>query len=144
MDNLGRKFKLISHQIKYRMDKEMEKMDVTFSQMQVLRFLENNENEKVTQKLLAAEFNVKHSTMAGILQRMLEKELIDIKVDQNNKKCKNIYRTEKALMIKEEIEKRIRSTENILVSDFEEEEVETVHKLLDKIYYNLISVNKEK
>lgn len=139
MENLGRKFKLISQQIKYRMDKEMEEMGVTFSQMQVLRFLATCQNEKVTQKRLACEFNVKHSTMAGILQRMLEKELIYIEVDQENKKCKNIYITDKALKFKEELIERIKSTENILIEDFNEEEVKTIHKLLDKIHNNLVN-----
>lgn len=144
MENLGRKFKLISQQIKYRMDKEMEEIGVTFSQMQVLRFLENCESQKVTQKQLANEFNVKHSTMAGILQRMLEKELIYVVIDQDNKKCKNIYRTEKALDIKEQVDERIKSTENILIKDFDENEIEIIHNLLNKIHNNLLNENKER
>lgn len=139
MKHLGRKIKLISQQIKYRMDKEMEELDITFSQMQVLRFLEEHEGEKITQKILSNEFNVKHSTMAGILQRMQEKDLIKIVVDSENKKYKNIYRSEKAIKIKEQIGEYIKSTESILIEDFTESEIELIHKLLDKIHNNLIS-----
>lgn len=139
MELLGRKFKLISQQIKYRMDKEMEEFDITFSQMQVLRFLEKHEGEKITQKRLSNEFDVKHSTMAGILQRMQEKDLINIVVDSENKKYKNIYRSEKAIKIKEQIGEYIKSTESILIEDFTESEIELIHKLLDKIHNNLIS-----
>lgn len=144
MENLGRKIKLISQQIKYRMDKETEEIGITYSQVQVLRYLEKCENEKVTQKRLANEFNVKHSTMAGILQRMLEKDLIRIEVDQDNKKFKNIYLTKNALEIKEQIEHRIKFTESVLIKDIEKNEVELIHKLLDKIHENLINENQWK
>jgi DNA-binding MarR family transcriptional regulator len=137
LEHFGHKFKMIDQLFKMRMNKNLEDLDITTSQMHVLIYLENHENEKVTQKILSQVFNVKHSTMAGILQRMQEKGLINITVDEENKKFKNITRTEKADKIKSEMDKHRNHTEAVLSDGFSQEELEILSKMLDRIYDNL-------
>ena len=128
---------MIDQLFKFRMNKNLERLDITFAWMQVLIYLEQHEDEKVTQKMLSEEFKVKHSTMAGILQRMLERELITITVDEYNKKYKNITKTEKANKIRTEMKKYRDYTESVVLKDFSEKEKELLSNLLDRVYDNL-------
>lgn len=115
VEHFGQKFKRIDLLFKARADKNLEKIGLTLSQMNVIIFLDVHRNEKVTQKMLAEAFNVKHSTMAGILHRLKEKELIEITVNPENKKYKNIITTPKAELIKEESIKNRNVTESVSI-----------------------------
>ena len=90
MGHLGHKIKLIDRQFRSRMDKNLENLGITTAQMNVLCYMEHHAERNVTQKQLSEAFNVKHSTMAGILQRMVEKDLLEIRPNPDNKKFKNI------------------------------------------------------
>ena len=79
MGHLGHKIKLIDRQFRSRMDKNLENLGITTAQMNVLCYMEHHTERNVTQKQLSEAFNVKHSTMAGILQRMVEKDLLEIR-----------------------------------------------------------------
>lgn len=137
MEFFGRQFKMIDQLFKFRMNKNLENLDITFAQMQVLIYLEQHEDQKVTQKILSEEFKVKHSTMAGILQRMLEKELINIIVDEDNKKYKNITKTEKANKIRNEMKKYRDYTESVVLKNFSAEEIKVLSNFLERVYDNL-------
>lgn len=100
MGHLGHKIKLIDRQFRSRMDKNLENLGITTAQMNVLCYMEHHTERNVTQKQLSEAFNVKHSTMAGILQRMVEKDLLEIRPNPDNKKFKNIFLTEKAKSIR--------------------------------------------
>ena len=93
MGHLGHKIKLIDRQFRSRMDKNLENLGITTAQMNVLCYMEHHTGRNVTQKQLSEAFNVKHSTMAGILQRMVEKGLLEIRPNPDNKKFKNIVNT---------------------------------------------------
>ena len=73
MEDLGHQIKRIDRLFKLRMDRNLEKSGLTNSQMHVLMYLLHHPDQKVTQKCLCQEFEVKHSTMSGILNRMEDK-----------------------------------------------------------------------
>lgn len=118
MEHLGHKIKRIDHLFKLRMDKNLEQLDVTFAQMHVLTYLFRNGDKKITQKQLADHLGVKHSTMSGILKRLQEKELIEIRVDEENKKYKNIYTTMKAAKLNEQLNTHRDETEALFIKGF--------------------------
>lgn len=138
MKYFGHKLKLINQLFKLRMDKNLEQLDITIAQMHVLLYLYHSQS-KVTQKQLSESFGVKHSTMAGILNRLKEKELIEIVVDEYNKKFKNIFLTNKAIEIKEILDRHRNETESILIEGFSQKEINALEGYLDRIYYNLIN-----
>lgn len=139
MESLGHKFKLIDKMFKFRVEQKFKNLDITFSQAGVLSYMERHPDIKITQKHLCEQFNVKHSTMAGILQRMAEKNLITIVVDEKNKKYKNIYRTKQAELIQEEMERHRNYTEQVVLKGFTKEETETLHLYLDRVFHNLLN-----
>lgn len=139
MEHFGHKIKKIDHLFKLRMDRKLEELDITFTQMHILMFLLHNNKEKITQKYLAEHFGVKHSTMSGILSRLKEKGLIDIKVDEENKKYRDIYPTSKAYLIDEQMISQRNENEETVLKGFSEEEKMQLSGFLDRLYQNLIS-----
>ena len=114
MGHLGHKIKLIDRQFRSRMDKNLENLGITTAQMNVLCYMEHHTERNVTQKQLSEAFNVKHSTMAGILQRMVEKDLLEIRPNPDNKK-------------------------SVIIKDFTPDEKEYFEKTLFKVFHNLLN-----
>lgn len=137
MISIGYKFKLIDKLFKIRMNKSLEKYNITEAQMAVLFYLDHHKDEKITQKVLAQEFSIKHSTMSGILQRLEEKGYITITVDPQNKRFKNICSTEQVKQFHSEMHHHRDETETILLNGFDEKEKEQLNSYLDRIYQNL-------
>lgn len=138
MEHLGHKIKRIDQLFKIRMDHNLEQLDVTIAQMHILFFLFRNNEKKITQKVLAEQFGVKHSTMSGILNRLKEKDFIEIRVDEENKKYRNIYPTSKAMLLDEQMDLHRNETESLLLKGFSEKEIEQLGSYLDRLYNNLL------
>ena len=122
---------------KQNFDQELERVGLTFSQMRVLRFLEDNPNKKITQKDISKELDIQHSTTIGLLKRMQEKGLVTVVVDEDNRRCRNIFLTSKAEEISCEMERGRTIMENRVVASFTEEEKEIFYRLLNKAIDNL-------
>ena len=73
------------------LNQELERVGLTFSQMRVLRFIEDNPKMKITQKDISNELDIQHSTTIGLLKRMQEKGLVRVVVDEDNRRCRNIF-----------------------------------------------------
>lgn len=139
MEHLGFKIRKIHQLIKLHMNHNLKQLDITVSQMHVLTYLFRYGDEKITQKILSEEFGVKHSTMSGILARLKEKGFIDIRVDEQNKKYRNIYLTSKARRLKEQMNANREKTESLLIKDFTDKEIEQLCNYLDRLYHNLLT-----
>ena len=122
---------------KQNFDQELERVGLTFSQMRVLRFLEDNPNTKITQKDISKELDIQHSTTIGLLKRMQEKGMVTVVVDEDNRRCRNIFLTSKAEEISCEMERGRTIMENRVVASFTEEEKEIFYRLLNKAIDNL-------
>lgn len=122
---------------KQNFNQELERVGLTFSQMRVLRFLEDNPNTKITQKDISKELDIQHSTTIGLLKRMQEKGLVTVVVDEDNRRCRNIFLTSKAEEISCEMERGRTIMENRVVASFTEEEKEIFYRLLNKAIDNL-------
>lgn len=138
MEHLGHKIKRIDQLFKIRMNHNLEQLDLTIAQMHILIYLIKNNDEKITQKKLADHFGVKHSTMSGILNRLKEKDLIEVRVDEENKKYKNIYPASKAILLDEQMDLHRNETESLLLRGFTKEEAEQLGSYLDRLYNNLL------
>lgn len=139
MEYLGHKIKKIDQLFKLRMNRNLEELDITNTQMHILAYLIHNKQNKITQKLLAEEFDVKHSTMSGILSRLKEKELIEIKVDEENKKYRLIFPTSKAFLLDKRMILHRDETEAIFLRGFTDKEKMILSTYLDRLYDNLVS-----
>lgn len=137
MEHYGVLIKKLDKVFKQNFDQELERVGLTFSQMRVLRFLEDNPNTKITQKEISKELDIQHSTTIGLLKRMQEKGLVTVVVDEDNRRCRNIFLTSKAEEISCEMERGRTIMENRIVASFTEEEKEIFYRLLNKAIDNL-------
>ena len=137
MEHYGVLIKKLDKVFKQNFDQELERVGLTFSQMRVLRFLEDNPNTKITQKDISKELDIQHSTTIGLLKRMQEKGLVTVAVDEDNRRCRNIFLTSKAEEISCEMERGRTIMENRVVASFTEEENEIFYRLLNKAIDNL-------
>lgn len=137
MEHYGVLIKKLDKVFKQNFDQELERVGLTFSQMRVLRFLEDNPNTKITQKGISKELDIQHSTTIGLLKRMQEKGLVTVVVDEDNRRCRNIFLTSKAEEISCEMERGRTIMENRIVASFTEEEKEIFYRLLNKAIDNL-------
>lgn len=137
MEHYGVLIKKLDKVFKQNFDQELERVGLTFSQMRVLLFLEDNPNTKITQKDISKELDIQHSTTIGLLKRMQEKGLVTVVVDEDNRRCRNIFLTSKAEEISCEMERGRTIMENRVVASFTEEEKEIFYRLLNKAIDNL-------
>lgn len=137
MEHYGVLIKKLDKVFKQNFDQELERVGLTFSQMRVLRFLEDNPNTKITQKDISKELDIQHSTTIGLLKRMQEKGLVTVVVDEDNRRCRNIFLTSKAEEISCEMEWGRTIMEYRVVASFTEEEKEIFYRLLNKAIDNL-------
>ena len=137
MEHYGVLIKKLDKVFKQNFDQELERVGLTFSQMRVLRFLEDKPNTKITQKDISKELDIQHSTTIGLLKRMQEKGLVTVVVDEDNRRCRNIFLTSKAEEISCEMERGRTIMENRIVASFTEEEKEIFYRLLNKAIDNL-------
>ena len=137
MEHYGVLIKKLDKVFKQNFDQELERVGLTFSQMRVLRFLEDNPNTKITQKDISKELDIQHSTTIGLLKRMQEKGLVTVVVDEDNRRCRNIFLTSKAEEISCEMERGRTIMENRVGASFTEEEKEIFYRLLNKAIDNL-------
>ena len=137
MEHYGVLIKKLDKVFKQNFDQELERVGLTFSQMRVLRFLEVNPNTKITQKDISKGLDIQHSTTIGLLKRMQEKGLVTVVVDEDNRRCRNIFLTSKAEEISCEMERGRTIMENRVVASFTEEEKEIFYRLLNKAIDNL-------
>lgn len=137
MEHYGVLIKKLDKVFKQNFDQELERVGLTFSQMRVLRFLEDNPNTKITQKDISKELDIQHSTTIGLLKRMQEKGLVTVVVDEDNRRCRKIFLTSKAEEISCEMERGRTIMENRIVASFTEEEKEIFYRLLNKAIDNL-------
>ena len=137
MEHYGVLIKKLDKVFKQNFNQELERVGLTFSQMRVLRFLEGNPNTKITQKDISKGLDIQHSTTRGLLKRMQEKGLVTVVVDEDNRRCRNIFLTSKAEEISCEMERGRTIMENRVVASFTEEEKEIFYRLLNKAIDNL-------
>ena len=128
MEHYGVLIKKLDKVFKQNFDQELERVGLTFSQMRVLRFLEDNPNTKITQKDISKELDIQHSTTIGLLKRMQEKGLVTVVVDEDNSKAEEISC---------EMERGRTIMEKRVVASFTEEEKEIFYRLLNKAIDNL-------
>lgn len=137
MEHYGILIKKLDKVFKQNFNQELERVGLTFSQMRVLRFIEDNPKMKITQKDISNELDIQHSTTIGLLKRMQEKGLVRVVVDEDNRRCKNIFLTKKAEDIRYEMERGREIMESRVVKSFTDEEKETFYRLLNKAIDNL-------
>ena len=127
---IGFMFKQINNVYEKEFNNRLRTLGITASQCAVLDYLFDCEKEEVTQRDIEKGLNLRNPTVTGLLKRLDEKGYILSVPSNTDKRCKNIYLTEKAYDIQRRMDK-------MLTIGMNKKEIEALEKMLNKVLYNI-------
>ena len=136
---LGYKFKRLHEMFRARMNMDMKESDLTFSQMEILLYLEKHADHAINQQELCDAVQVSHPTMIGLINRMEEKDLVVRRTDPLNRRSRYIEMTQKSQEILRQTRERRHRNDRMLVKGFTDEETKELNRLLGMVYRNMQS-----
>lgn len=134
---IGFLFKQINTVYEKEFNRRLKSLGITSSQCEVLDFLFRSGKEEVTQRDVERALNLKNPTVTGLLKRLDEKGFILSVPNERDKRCKNIYLTEKAYDIQRRMEMDRKKLDKMLTLGMTKKEVEALEKMLNKVLYNV-------
>ena len=101
---IGFMFKQINNVYEKDFNNRLKTLGITASQCAVLDYLFHSREEEVNQKDIEKALSLQNPTVTGLLKRLDEKGYILSVPSNKDKRCKNIYLTEKAYDIQKRME----------------------------------------
>lgn len=145
--HMGHLIHMLSHQMKRRSNgiiSAIHNDDLTVMQKYVLKFvLMESVHRDLYQKDIEEEFQIRKSTVTGIVQLMEKHGYICRESVAKDARLKRIVPTAKAEELRPSILEHIQETELHLIKGISEEDVLICKKVLCQMYHNLSGINKE-
>ena len=139
---IGINLKKINNVLEQNVNKKLEALGITHSQLYILTYLLENKDKEIYQKHLEDKFNLSNPTVTGILNRLEEKQLVYRNINTMDARYKIIGITQKSLEMEKEMKKSFNDIRSIMLKDMTKIEIDNLDILLKKIMENL-SVEKE-
>lgn len=134
---LGFIIKQINNVYEKELTRRLKTLGITSSQCAVLNYLFQSNQEKVTLREIEKHLNLKNPTVTGLLKRLDEKGFVLCVQSPSDKRCKNIYLTEKAFDIRKKMEADRKKLDKRLTIGMTKKEVEVFRRGLEKVLYNI-------
>ncbi len=134
---IGFLFKQINTVYEKEFNNRLRRLGITSSQCEVLDFLLQSSKDEVTQRDIERALNLKNPTVTGLLKRLDEKGFILSVPSGKDRRCKNIYLTEKAYDIQRRMEMDRKKLDQMLTLGMTKKEVEALCKMLGRVLYNI-------
>lgn len=137
--NMGKLVHIVSNQLKRRGDHFETENGLTHMQTHVLRYiLLRSLKEEIYQKDIEDEFQIRRSTVTGILQLLEKKGFITRKSVAADGRLKQLIATQKAKILQERIQQDIACTEACMAQNISNEDYRICKRVLAQILRNLI------
>ncbi|MBC5745666.1 MarR family transcriptional regulator [Lachnospiraceae bacterium MD308] len=134
---IGFLFKQINNVYEKEFNNRLKRLGITSSQCEVLDFLLQSSKDEVTQRDIERALNLKNPTVTGLLKRLDEKGFILSVPSGKDKRCKNIYLTEKAYDIQRRMEMERKKLDKMLTLGMTKKEIDALYKMLNRVLYNI-------
>ena len=118
------------------MTSALEAMDLTAAQGHIMGYLTHCQSPPCPRDVEEV-FHLSHPTVSGILSRLEKKGFLELRPDENDRRCKRICILSKGRQCHETMHQTILSNENRLVQDFTEEEKRIFSDLLTRAIANM-------
>ena len=112
----------------------LKRYRLTDSQLRYLIFLYENQSRKIPMKKLEEQFQVAQLTVAGIVRRLEEKNLIKTAVSAADSRAKTVELSAAGLELLNRGIQQQRRIENWITDDLTRAETEQLRRLLNKVY----------
>ena len=134
---IGFLVKQINNVFEKELNDRLRGIGITSSQCAVLDYLFHTNEEEVSQRDVERNLNLKNPTVTGLLKRLDEKGYILCVPNEEDKRKKNIYLTEKAYDIQRRMEADRKKLDKRLTMGMSKKEVDAVSRALEKMLYNI-------
>ncbi|MFC0524244.1 MarR family winged helix-turn-helix transcriptional regulator [Pontibacillus salicampi] len=134
---LGYHINVVSHFLQNKYNHKLAQYDMTSSQAKVLYFLADY-GEQV-QSELQDRLYIKGSSMNGLIESLLKKDLIARRPSEEDRRAKLVRLTDKGKALEADLWNVIEGLENQLAEGFEEEEVQVLISWLKRMKQNMDS-----
>lgn len=111
----------------------LREQDLTISQSGVLVLLDEKEGKTASFKDLEKDFGVSQPTMVGILNRLVQKGLVEVLTDSEDKRIRKAHLTQKGADKCKEGYKHMNSAEDQLLKTLTDDEKAEFNRLLLKV-----------
>lgn len=134
---IGFMFKQINNVYEKEFNNRLRTLGITSSQCEVLDYLFSSGKEEVTQRDVEKALNLRNPTVTGILKRLDERGFILSVPSNRDRRCKNIYLTEKAYDIQKRMEMDRKKIDKMLTLGMNKKERAALKKMLERVLYNI-------
>lgn len=134
---IGFMFKQINNVYEKELGNRLRTLGITASQCAVLDYLFVSSKEEVTQRDIEKALSLSNPTVTGLLKRLDDKGFILSVPSNKDKRCKNIYLTEKAYDIRRRMELDRKKLDKMLTLGMNKKEVAALEKMLSRVLYNI-------
>ena len=111
----------------------LREQDLTISQSGVLVLLDEKEGKTASFKELEKDFGVSQPTMVGILNRLVQKDLVEVLTDSEDERIRKAHLTQKGADKCKEGYKHMNSAEEQLLKSLTNNEKKEFNRLLLKV-----------
>lgn len=111
----------------------LREQDLTISQSGVLVLLDEKEEKTASFKELEKDFGVSQPTMVGILNRLVQKDFVEVLTDSEDKRIRKAHLTQKGADKCKEGYKHMNSAEERLLKSLTNDEKKEFNRLLLKV-----------
>ena len=136
----GLLIKQISEQISKTANNALRADNLTLSQLRCLEYIHENAKDKVPLKEIEAHFHISQPTLAGIISRLCQKELILTETSEINSRAKTVSLTPAGEKLFLSFDERRDTMESSLLASLTDTEKHTFYELLKKVNNGLKNV----
>ncbi len=111
----------------------LREQELTLSQSGVLMLLDEKKGKIATFKEIEKDFGVSQPTMAGILNRLEQKNLVEVLADPEDKRIRKAHLTRKGADKCKEGYKHMKTAEELLLKSLTDDEIIEFNRLLLKV-----------
>ena len=115
---------------------------LTSTQIQILKYMIEHQNEDVYQKDLENVLNLRRATVSGVLQTMEKNNLIKREIYENDVRVKKIILNEKTKSIFLKNKQKIDEIEKNIIKNISKKDLNDFIKVIDKLITNLNEYEK--
>lgn len=135
IQDIGYLIKQINDNLLRNVNQYAAEFELTFQQLQIIDFI-LNQNKAVSQKEIEQHLKVAHPTVVGLLKRMEIKNFIVCKQDPNDRRVKNVFLTQKAYSLLEQVRLTKQRVEQQLLRGFDANQKSNIISTLQTLFEN--------
>jgi DNA-binding MarR family transcriptional regulator len=136
-ESIGRWISVLYRQIQIHINRELEQYDISISHLQVLNVLFKNDG--INQESISKILNYDKATIGRTVKKLIKEGYVVREIDPDDKRAYNLHLTKNGKQLEPEIIRILKSSTEILLKGFSNQETEIAFNLLSKMYQNIIN-----